>query len=160
MIKYDPAAMLRKIAPESKIANALKSSLSVKKTALVNASLFDFLDTDAIASVAIKAAKSYKIRVAEDPDLKDELLDDPALLVQRVQNEVVYQVAQEIKSTYGGQRYTWTPSSADEPSPEHQLNYGKEFILGEGDANGEDPGDRYGCQCGMDIHVDDSSLDL
>lgn len=156
MIKYDPAAMLRKIAPESKIAKSLKSSFSVKKTALVNASLFDFLDTDAIAAVALKAAKSYKLRVAEDPEIKADLLDDPALLVQRVQNEVVFQVAQEIKSSYSGETYTWTPSSANEPDPEHQLNYGLEFTVGEG----EQPGDRYGCQCGMDIHVADSSLDL
>jgi hypothetical protein len=156
MIRYLPSEILKKVAPESKIGRALKSNLSLKKTALVNANLFDFLDTKAIARVAAKTVKGYKARVEEDPELKSELASDPAQLVQRVQNEVVWQVKEEIKDIHSGEFYIWLPSDADEPDPEHQLNYGEKFQIGVG----EMPGDRYGCRCGMEILVDDSSLDL
>lgn len=156
MIRYFPDKILKKIAPESKIERALKGNLSLKKAALTNASAFEFLDPASIERVALKTIKGYKARVKNDPDLKEEILGSPAQLVQRVQNEVVFQVASEIKSTYSGEFYIWLPSDADEPDPEHQLNYGKRFQIGDG----EMPGDRYGCRCGMEIIVDDSSLDL
>lgn len=156
MIRYFPDKILKKIAPEGKIERALKGNLSLKKAALTNANAFDFLDAEQIDRVALKTIKGYKARVKNDPDLKEEILGSPAQLVQRVQNEVVFQVASEIKSTYSGEFYIWLPSDADEPDPEHQLNYGKRFQIGDG----EMPGDRYGCRCGMEIIVDGSSLDL
>lgn len=156
MIKYEPSKLLKRLAPEKKIQKALKSNLSIKKAALTNAANFDFLDEKAISRVALKTIKGYKRRVKEDPDLKQEILDDPAQLVQRVQNEVVFQVAGEIKDQYAGEFYIWLPSDADEPDPEHQLNYGKKFQVGDG----EMPGERFGCRCGMEILVADSSLDL
>lgn len=155
-IVYDPKKILKRVAPETKVEKLLKSSLSLKRAALNFTSKLDFLDRDAIARVALKTIKGYKQRVKDDPDQKDEILDDPAQLVQRVQNEVVFQVAGEIKDRYAGEFYVWLPSDAEEPDPEHQLNYGKKFQVGDG----EMPGDRYGCRCGMEILVDDSSLDL
>lgn len=156
MIKYDPAEYLRKIAPASKIERSLKRNLSLKRTALTNAAQFDFLDPDAITRVALKTVKGYRERAKEDPDLKAELAADPAQLIQRVQNEVVLQISQEIKGAYPGESYTWLPSDAEEPDPEHQLNYGKVFQIGEG----EMPGERIGCRCGMEIHVAGTQLDL
>lgn len=156
MIKYDPSKILRKVAPQKKIEKILKANLSLKKAALSFVSDFDFLDKDAIARVALKTIKGYKKRVEEDPDQKAKILDDPAQLVQRVQNEVVFQISGEIKESYAGEFYTWTPSSAEVPDPEHQLNYGKVFQIGDG----EQPGERFGCQCGMEIHVAGSELDL
>lgn len=155
-ILYEPSKLLRKIAPEKKIAAALKSNLSLKKTALSFTAQFDFLDQAAITRVALKTIKGYKTRVEEDPNQRGEILDDPKQLVQRVQNEVVAQVAGEIKDQYHGEMYVWLPSDAEEADPEHQLNYGKTFQIGDG----EMPGDRIGCQCGMEILVDGSSLDL
>lgn len=156
MIFYDPNKFLRKIAPGSKIEAALKANLSVKKTALVNASAFDFLDPKAIARVALKTLKGYRKRVKEDPDARSDILADPKQLIQRIQNEVVFQISNEIKEKYDGEFYRWVPSDADEPDPEHQLNYGKTFQVGDG----EMPGDRYGCRCGMEILVADSRLEL
>ncbi len=156
MITYDPKKILKKIAPDSKIEDALKSNFSLKKAALTNARKFDSLDAKAIERVALKTIKGYRERVKGDPDLRDELLADPAQLIQRVQNEVIFQVAGEIKDQYSGEFYTWLPSDAEEPDPEHQLNYGKTFQIGDG----EMPGDRYGCRCGMEIQVADSSLQL
>lgn len=68
----------------------------------------------------------------------------------------MFQVAGEIKDRYEGEFYIWLPSDAEEPDPEHQLNYGKKFQVGEG----EMPGDRFGCRCGMEILVPETKLDL
>lgn len=156
MIRYEPSKLLSRLAPEKKIEKLLKSSFSLKRSALSFAAKIDFLDEDAIARVALKTIKGYKQRVKDDPEAKDEILADPAQLIQRVQNEVAFQVAGEIKDRYSGESYRWLPSDADEPDPEHQLNYGEVFQVGDG----EMPGDRFGCRCGMEILVDDSSLDL
>jgi hypothetical protein len=155
-IKYDPAALLRKIAPAKKIEKLLKGNLTLKKTALSFAEDIDFLDADAIQRVALKTIKGYRERAKDDPEEQDVITSDPVQLVQRVQNEVVFQISGEIKDQYSGEFYVWLPSSADEPDPEHQLNYGSTFQIG----HGEMPGERYGCQCGMEILVDGNKLDL
>ncbi len=156
MIKYDPNELVRKIAPERKIKKLMRRSLSLKRAALSFVSDIDFLDEKAIARVALKVLKGYKERVKEDPDEKSDILSDPAQLIQRVQNEVILQVSGEIKEQYAGEFYVWLPSDAEEPDPEHQLNYGKEFQIGDG----EMPGERIGCRCGMQILVDESRLSL
>lgn len=156
MIVYDPSKALSKIAPEKRIKKLLSKNLSLKRTALSFVEDFDFLSKKSIATVALKAIKSYKKRAKEDEDLKSEFIKDPALLIQRVQNAVVFEITQEIRGKYYGERYRWLPSDADEPDPEHQLNYGKVFQIDEG----EMPGDRPGCRCGMEILVEDSTLDL
>lgn len=43
----------------------------------------------------------------------------------------------------------WLPSSANEPDPFHALNYGKTMSLDQAIKKGL--GQRYGCQCGMEI---------
>ncbi len=156
MIKYEPSKLLKRIAPPHKIEKLLKTNVTLKRAALSFVSDIDFLDKDAIAKVALKTIKGYKKRIADDPDVKDDIVDDPKQLIQRVQNEIVFQIKDEIKDRYSGEFYVWTPSDADEPRPEHQLNYGSTFEIGVG----EMPGDAFGCQCGMDILVKDSSLDL
>jgi len=155
-IKYEPDKLLKKIAPASKIKKLVKDGFKLKKTALNFVSGFDILDKDSIVDTALKVIKGYKKRIKEDPDIKDELKADPKQLVQRVQNEVVLQIADGIKKNYDGERFIWLPSDADEPRPEHQLNYGMEFSIGDG----EMPGDEYGCRCGMQILVDGDQLEL
>lgn len=148
--------MLKKIAPDKKIEKMVSGKLTLKKTALSFVSKIPYLSKKGVESVALKTIKGYKERAKGDPELGDELAANPRQLIQRVQNEVVLQVAESIAVRYQGERYRWLPSDADEPDPEHQLNYGKTFVLGEG----EMPGERYGCRCGMEILVEDSSLDL
>lgn len=156
MITYDPSKLLRKVAPDRKIEKLLKQNMKLKRAALSFTEAFDFLDEKSITRVALKTMKGYRERVKADPDLKDEILADPKQLIQRVQNEVVLQVAEEIRDKYAGEFYIWLPSDAEEPDPEHQLNYGKKFQVGDG----EMPGDRYGCRCGMEILVEESRLEL
>lgn len=158
-IKYLPDKLLAKIAPHTKIKKLLKANISLKKTALSFVNDIDFINKSDIEYTALKVIKSYKqrIRDSDDPDaLEADLKKDPAQLIQRVQNEVIFQIATGIKEKYDGTTYTWLPSDADEPRPEHQLNYGKDFKIGDGDM----PGDDYGCRCGMEIHAAGSSLEL
>lgn len=155
-IIYDPKKMLRKIAPKRKIEKLLSSRVSLKKTALSFISDVDFIDKKRVSEVALKTIRGYKERIKADDSQKGEILDDPRQLIQRVENEVVLQISGEIRDRYFGERYRWLPSSAEDPDPEHQLNYGKTFTVGDG----EMPGERYGCQCGMEILVDDKQLDL
>jgi hypothetical protein len=155
-IKYDPNAMLQKLAPAKKLKKLVSSKVTLKRTVLSHLNDAEFLDEKSVKRVALKTIKSYKERIKDNPDVKAEILKDPKQLIQRVQNEVITQIAGEIKEKYKGERYEWLPSDAEEPDPEHQLNYGKIFIVG----YGEMPGDRIGCRCGMRILVEDSSLEI
>lgn len=174
-IFFDPSKMLKKIAPPNKIKKLIGPRLSVKRTALKfvdRASDLDVgvLDKSAVIDTALKVTRAYQERVAKaivDADydrsagteLKAELLDDPKQLIQRVENELVFQVHEKIKEQYGGERARWLPSDSEEPRPEHQLNYGKEYIIGEG-IDGVEPGDEYGCKCGVEILVNETQLAL
>lgn len=164
-IIYDPKKILRKIAPDSKVEKLLSKKLTLKKAALSFIDDIDFIDKKNVADVAMKTIKAYKKRIkterkeasaSDAADLKDEILDDPKMLINRVQNEIITQVADGIKDKYDGEFYEWLPSDADEPDPEHQLNYGETFQVGVG----EMPGDRYGCRCGMRILVAEDELAL
>lgn len=157
MIVVDPKKILNKIMPEAKVKRLVsRGSVSLKRTALAHIDGMDFLDKKAVGRVATETLKSYRSRIKADDIGKAELLNDPKQLIQRVQNEVVFQLSQEIKTSYGGEQYEWLPSDASEPDPEHQLNYGKVFTIGDG----EQPGDRYGCRCGMRILVKETKLEL
>lgn len=168
MIEYDPKKMLRKIAPERKLKKLLaKRKVSLKRTALSFVNDIDFLNKGRITEVALKTVRGYRKRIADEvinsdfdreagEDLEKEIAKNPKQLIQRVQNEIITQVSAEIAEKYRGARYTWLPSDANEPDPLHQLKYGKVFTIGKG----EMPGERYGCRCGMLIHVEQSQLDL
>lgn len=166
-IVYDPKQMLREVAPDTKIKRLVSKRLDFKRAALSFISDVPFIDKSKVTEVTLKTLKSYKQRVAaekaedsgEGRDLEKDLSQSPMQLIQRVQNEVVWQVSQEIRSQYGDEYAEWLPSDADEPDPEHQLNYGKTFLISEG-INGEIPGERIGCKCGMRILVKETELKL
>lgn len=166
-ITYDPRAMLKKIAPEAKIKKMVSNRVTLKKAALSFVDATDFIDRKAVTSVALEVVDSYQKRIAKaqvdagfeaaaGEAIEASILADPKLLIQRVQNELLFQVTQGIKDQYAGEQYEWLPSDAEEPDPEHQLNYGKIFTVGDG----EQPGDRFGCRCGMRILVKETQLKL
>lgn len=165
-IIYDPKAMLQKIAPQRKIEKLVTKKAGLKKTALSFVSDIPFLDKKKVTEVALKTVRGYQERVAKvqadtgeraaGRELQSELVEDPVQLVQRIQNEVVFQVSSRIREEYSGEEYEWLPSDADEPDPEHQLKYGQVFQVG----SGEMPGERYGCRCGMRILVKQTKLEL
>lgn len=163
-IKYDPKEFLKKIAPTQKVEKLVTQKLTLNKTVLtVLEGGADFISKSSLQRTALKVIKQYREKYQElkEDDVpfseaKDEAVNENKLLVSRVQNNVVNQIAGEIKDKYRGEYYIWLPSDADEPDPLHQLNYGKRFQIGKG----EMPGDRDGCRCGMKILVDDDELEL
>lgn len=162
-IRYFPDDLLKKLAPRKRVEKLLSDSLSVNRAALSMLSSAEFIDKKELSSVALKTAKQYKSKykdLVEDgasrSDAKESALNEKKLLVQRIQNAIVWQVSQEIKSQYQGEKYRWLPSDADEPRADHQLNYGKVFTIGDGEMPGEEPG----CRCGMEILVREKNLEL
>lgn len=166
-IIYDPKKLLKHIAPEAKIKRMLSRKLDLKRAALSFVDSVPFIDKKAVTKVALKTVRGYQERVAKKQveagfekgageDLEKDLIKNPRQLIQRVQNEVLWQVKEEIKHQYRGEKYEWLPSDAEEPDPEHQLKYGEIFEIGVG----EMPGDREGCKCGMRILVNETELSL
>ena len=162
-IKYVPNEVLKKLAPPAKIEKLVSSRLTLNRAVLSVLDGADFLSIKTIERTALKTIKQYKARYENEKDAglsaseaKDVATNDNKLLVNRVQNSVVNQIAGEIKDQYRGEYYTWLPSDADVPDPLHQLNYGKKFRIG----RGEMPGDRIGCRCGMNILVTETKLEL
>lgn len=162
-ITYDPNKILRKIAPKKKVEKLVSGNLTLNKSVLAMFSGIDFISKASIQSVALKTIKQYKKRYADEKaegqtasEAKETALNDKKLMINRVQNAIVTQVSQEIRDQYAGEYYIWLPSDALEPDPQHQLNYGKKFQIGKG----EQPGDRFGCRCGMDILVPERTLAL
>lgn len=163
MIRYLPNEFLRKVAPKAKIEKLVSGNLTLNRTVLSMLSDADFLSKRTLEKVALNTIRDYKETYQENKDegmpadeAKDEALNDKKDLINRVQNSVVFQIADEIRDQYAGEFYKWLPSSADTPDPLHQLKYGKKFQIGKG----EMPGDRYGCRCGMQILVSETKLDL
>ena len=81
----------------------------------------------------------------------NEAVKEEALVKQRIENAVVYDEVQELKKEHAGANYRWLPSDAQKARPQHQLLYGKIFKVGEGDSNGNMPGEDYGCRCGLEF---------
>ena len=165
MATFDPSSLLKKIAPPAKIKRMVNSRMGVKRTALAIVDRaaekeIGLFNKKAVADVALKTVAGYAKRIeeAKSTAVLDEILDDPKQLIQRVQNAFVFEAQKKIQQKYKGQRARWLPSSAEEPDPEHQKNYGKEYIVGEG-IDGEEPGDRYGCKCGVEI-LNETSIEL
>ena len=170
-IVFDPNSMLKRIAPRSKLKRMVNSRMGLKRTILANIGTDEIpIDNGTLAKVARDTLLGYKERIAKavvDNDfeksagtaVKAALLDDPKQLINRIQNEVIFQVHEGIKKKYAGTKARWLPSSAEEPRPEHALHYGKVYTIGEG-IDGIEPGDEYGCQCGVEILTDETTLDL
>lgn len=74
-----------------------------------------------------------------------------------IKNLVTYSVAREIRKIAKKQdkriMARWVPSSSDNPSEEHMLNYGKVFNVANG-LHGELPQERPNCQCSMIMLTD------
>jgi hypothetical protein len=163
MIKYEPREFLKKIAPKSKIEKLMTGKLTVNRAVLSLITEADFISKKTVETTALKTIRQYKEKYYQEreegatpSEAKEEALNDKKLLINRVQNTIVNQVAGEIKDQYQGEFYKWLPSESMEPDPLHQLNYGKTFQIGKG----EMPGERYGCKCGMQILVKETKLEL
>lgn len=162
-IKYFPSELLKKVAPEKLVKKLVSNRLTVNKAALSMIQESGVISKKALTQTTLKVMKGYRQKFedavdegASKSEASEEVLANRSLLVNRVQNRVVFAVSEEIGSKYKGERYIWLPSDAEEPDPLHQLNYGLTFRVGKG----EMPGERYGCKCGMQILVAETELSI
>lgn len=147
---------------DAELKRLVSGNLTVNRAVLAAVAKKGDLDKAEVQELVLKVLQTYREKFeaareegAGKAEAMAEATNGKALLVQRVKQAVRYQAGQRIKEQYRGERYVWLPSSAEVPDPLHQLNYGKTFTLGVGDANGDDPGDRWGCKCGMRVLTED-----
>ncbi len=162
-IKYQPAKILKKISLEDKAGNLVTKGLTLNRTAVRSLAKAGVLSEKQIQKVALKVIKEYKATYADEiaagnsvTQSVEEALNDKKLMVARVQSAVLNEQTNLIKRAYHGEYYTWLKTTASHPDEAHLAKVGKVFRLGKGEA----PGDRYGCQCGMQIHTDDTPNDF
>ena len=162
-IRYEPKKLLAKMAPDGTIEKLVTRKAGVNKIIVRSLARTGILSPKELESIALKVAKDYKARIAEEiadgatpADAFDDGTNGQRLLINRVQNATVAEVTKRVQEKYDGERYVWLPSTAATPRAEHVRKYGKKYRLG----RGEKPGDAYGCQCGMKILVDETRLVL
>lgn len=145
MTRFYPDEYLKKVMPGGIEKNGLLyDNLSIKQRY-----------AKALYKAAGREGKALKQTISETVAYyakREEGAADQALLTQRIENFLVWNKVQEEKAAHKGQWYRWLPSDAKNPDPDHQLLYGE--IRREGD--GEMPGERYGCRCGIEwLSIDD-----
>lgn len=109
MIKYEPKEFLKKIAPKSKIEKLMTGKLTVNRAVLSLVTEADFISKQSVETTALKTIRQYKERYYKEREdgatpaqAREDALNDKKLLVNRVQNTIVNQVAGEIKDQYRG----------------------------------------------------------
>lgn len=156
--KFYPDRFLKQVMPKSFYSqNLVDKDFDLKKNALkaINRARTITgrpIDTT-VYNVLSQYEQKYKGLIAEGESSTqafNEAVNNSALLRQRIEQAVVYDEIQNLKTQHAGEFYRWLPSSAANPDPEHQLLYGKIFRVGDGDKNGNMPGERSGCQCGIE----------
>lgn len=156
--KFYPDRFLKQVMPKSFYSqNLVDKDFDLKKNALkaINRARTITgrpIDTT-VYNVLSQYEQKYKGLIAEGESSTqafNEAVNNSALLRQRIEQAVVYDEIQNLKTQHAGEFYRWLPSSAANPDPEHQLLYGKIFRVGDGDKNHNMPGERYGCQCGIE----------
>lgn len=160
-ILFFPTSVIEKVATEKLIGRLVTQDLTLNRAVVRLLSETGILSKKQVEEIAIKVIGQYKEKYRKEIALGEtkslalkEAVNAKKLLIQRVQNAVTYEVSQKVRDTYRGKRYRWLPSDANEPDPLHQLKYGKVYTIG----RGEMPGDRYGCQCGMEILTEEDQL--
>lgn len=162
-IRYQPKKVLKKMAPDKVVEKLVTKNLTVSKTAVTLLERSSILSKKELQRVALKVVKDYKKTYRDElaagatkADALEDTLNKRRRMVQRIKNATVAEITTRVKQRYRGEWYTWLPSTAKSPDAKHRRKWNKRYRIGKG----EQPGDRIGCQCGMEIHVDESSLDL
>ncbi len=165
-IVIDPTRMLKKLAPRAAIKRMVSTGghrIAVKKAALRSVADIGIVAPKDLSDTVLNVVNQYKEKYG---DLRDggasageamqEAVGEADLLINRVQNLVVFNIQEKVKENYDGEQYEWLPSDADEPRPEHQLLYGTVRTVGVGLM----PGEEWGCRCGMRLLVEETTLNL
>lgn len=156
-MRFWPDRYLKRVVPKGVVKHGLlNSNLKIKQSYLKAIILATAVDQKALTAQVYNVVEAYRIKEKQLMDdgvraFKKEALNGQALLETRINNFLVFTEVQEIKCKYQGRNYRWLPSSAEEADPQHQLLYGKIFLVGAGDKDGYMPGERWGCKCGIEI---------
>ncbi len=157
--KFYPDRFLKQVMPKSFYTQGLVSkNFTLQKgaiSAINRARLATGRPIDkTVYDVLLQYKAKYKDLIAAEDFGKaqafEAALNGENLLRQRIEQAVVFDKIQDLKAEHKGEFYRWMPSSAENPDPQHGLLYGKIFRVGEGDKEGNMPGERYGCQCGIE----------
>ncbi len=162
--RFIPGRWLEKIFPKGiEKSGLLSDNLEIKKRylqALVRATSLSGreITAEVYKTVDFYEQKEATLKAAGVKAFKQEALNGQELLKARLKNFLVYSEIQRQRKEHKGRMYRWLPSNANEPDPEHQLLYGHIFREGEGDKDGYMPGERWGCQCGIEWLDDDEAF--
>jgi hypothetical protein len=159
---FFPDKWLKQVLPDTVLDSLVTKSGGVKSSAynvLTRTGIYNKRELKkSLKQLEADYAASIKNAPAEGMtkgERRAEIYGEPNLLKARMKNLAVYDEVQNLKEKNKGKKYKWLPSSAINADPLHQLLYGKVFDVGEGDNDGNMPGERYGCLCGMEILDDD-----
>lgn len=162
-IRYEPKKILKRMAKKSRVEELVTEKLTLNRAVLNAIEASGVLGKKQLEFIALRVIKDYREKASElqlegltKAEAREEVLENKKRLVQSVRNATIREVTKQIKEQYWGEYYTWLPSTAANPDEKHRKKYGKRYQIGKGEA----PGDRYGCQCGMEIHVKESRLVL
>lgn len=165
-IVVDPKRMLKKLAPRAAIKRMVTTGahrIALKRTALRAVADIGIVSDKDLTNTVLAVVNQYKEKYSSLRDTGAAASEamagsvgDADLLINRVQNLVVYNIQAKVRENYDGEQYEWLPSDADEPRPEHQLLYGTVRTVGIGLM----PGEENGCRCGMRLLVDETTLNL
>lgn len=152
------------MASEKNVEMLVTDRLTVNRAVLNSLNAAGVLSKKQLEYVGLTVIKQYRERaetLSDEEGLtkaesREEVLENKKLLVNRVQMATLQEITKTVKENYHGEYYIWLPSTAKNPDPNHMKKYGKRYLLGRGEA----PGDRYGCQCGMEILVKEKKLKL
>ena len=162
--RFDPQTWLKRVFPKGiEKSGLLNDNLEIKKTylkALVRATAVSQrkLTQEIYKTVDFYLEKEERLKAQGVRAFKQEALNGQALLTERIKNFLVYSEVQAQKKAHKGRMSRWLPSSAEEPDPQHQLLYGQVFREGKGDKEGHMPGERWGCQCGIEWLDDEEAF--
>lgn len=152
---FYPSRFIKKVLPKSFFkGNILNGKLDIKKKTMQALILANSGSKSKLKQSIYKTIEQYKSKADALKEkgvkaFKANALNDEVLLKNRIEHLVVFNEVKNIAKDNKGKQYEWLPSDANEPDPEHQLLYGQIFEVGEGDSEGNMPGERYGCHCGM-----------
>src|SRR5690606_5978176 len=116
-ITYLPDRILAKSGPKKLLERLVTQDLTVNKTVLNILARSGFLSKGQLEKLALKVIKTYKKKYRDElehgaskREALAEAMNRSRLMVNRVQNAVVFEVSKEIKDQYRGEYYKWLPS--------------------------------------------------
>lgn len=154
---FKPETFLKKALPAGFWnKNLLDKGLKLKQEqlrAIVTATTLSEreLNQTALKVIDIYEKKMQDLKKEGVKAYKKQAVNGEKLIKNRIEGLVLYNEVQNLKDEHKGEFYRWLPSASETPDPEHQLLYGKIFKVGEGDKDGNMPGERYGCKCGAEF---------